>query len=242
MSSITHEQIMSALRFIRTSPEKVSVFLIANAGGVMMTEVDLLINTLKDKGYIRQDSNDHFGPYDPRTNYYTVPAKRQKIDNLLEEDKRNSLLTFSEIDYLEADFDDRTLMCVKCLAVYKPGLDQCRTCLGGVYPIDTRMLDIIYHLNKKGYKTTNCCSGHSNEGFNIYLIIRNAKFDEASIPKGYTMVLRKDDTTLRSIPYHKAKGIKTKKARQAITTAELQTYNCENLENLRNWVASLPPR
>lgn len=242
MSSITHEQIMSALRFIRTSPEKVNVFVISNMAGVKIAEVNLLIDTLKDKGYIRQDSCDDSGAYDPFSYYYTVPAKRQEIDNLLEEDKRNSLLTFSEIDCLGAAFDDRTLMCVKCLAVYKPGITHCRNCPGGVYPIDTRMLDIIYHLNMKGYKTTNCCSGHSKGGFNIYLIISNVKFDEASIPDGYTIDPRRGNTTLRSIPYHKAKGIKTKKAREAITTAELQTYNRNNLKNLRSWVASLPTR
>lgn len=242
MSFITNEQIMGALRFIRTSHEKVNVFVISHMAGAKLAEIDMLINALKDKGYIRQDSRDDSGAYDPFSYYYTVPAKRQEIDNLLEEDKRKSLLTFSEIDCLTADFDDRTLMCVKCLAVYKPGLTHCRNCLGGVYPIDTRMLDIIYHLNKKGYQTTNCCSGHSNGGFKIYLIISNVKFDEASIPKGYTINPRRNDTTLRSIPYHKAKGIKTKKAREAITMDELQTYNCENLENLRSWVVSLPSR
>lgn len=237
---IADEHIMHALKYIRTKPERASIFMIANIVGMKIHNIAPLIEALKAKGYIRQDSRDADGPYHPGATYYTVPHKRNEIDSLLEEDKSNSIVPIEYVMSQKAEPEERTPMCLKCMTAYKEGSAFCRICCGNLEMIDTRMVEILYLLNSKGYPTVNSCSGHA-DNYDIYITI-NTYIDPADIPEGFTRNRDVDRTILRSIPYHKAKGIKNKKAREAITPTELLAYSDQNLFILTEWIKQLPTK
>ena len=54
-------------------------------------------------------------------------------------------------------------ICSKCFKIYKEGANkECGVggCRGEIVQIDELLLPTIKVLNKKGYKTESCCSGH----------------------------------------------------------------------------------
>jgi len=80
---VTEEKILQALRFIRTSPRRVSVSLIATEVSIELGEIDVLIEKLVSRGYIMKDSRDAGEPFDGGSTYYTVLDKRVEIDSLI---------------------------------------------------------------------------------------------------------------------------------------------------------------
>ncbi|MBP8818983.1 MAG: class II glutamine amidotransferase [Syntrophomonadaceae bacterium] len=239
-NEVSDEEIMLALRCIRMAPNRVDVFSIGNTVGRKLNNIAPLIDELKGRGYIKQDSRDTEGPYSPVSTYYTVPSKRQEIDALLEEDKRKSLGSLSDLNCLTALPDDRTLMCMNCLLVYKNGAGYCRNCLRDVQVIDTRLVGILYELNRKGYPTAFSCGGHANNNFDIYIQC-NCQID-IEPPQNYSSKISDGTTVLRSLPYHKVKGITTKKARESINSDEIEAFSKQNLEKLWSWVELLPTK
>lgn len=241
-TEISKETMIRALRFIRTSPSRVDVFAIANAAGIKIWKIAPLIDKLVQAGYIRQDSRDTGGPYKINSTYYTVPAKRREIDEMLEEDRINSEIPLSEVldACSAADPDDRTLMCMRCFRAYKEGYSHCRYCLGSLEAVDSRLIDILYELNRKGYPTAYSCGGHANNQFQMY--IQFNRTIELEPPQNFALENGNRGTIIRSILYHKAKGLRTKKAREAITLEELEAYALENLDHLRAWARMLPER
>lgn len=96
-----------------------------------------------------------------------------------------------------------------------------------IIDIDVLIADTILLLNKKGYKTNNCCQGHpAGDGYcNCYISFRE-KYD-IEIPKGYTVegypfILRL---------YFKCKDNNPRLQQKAI---------CENAKNLYKWAERLP--
>lgn len=87
-------------------------------------------------------------------------------------------------------------ICMKCYEIYREDLPTIKgeynfcpkaTCYGEVVEIDELMFPTIIELNKKGYFTEYCCSGHYYEKSpNSYI-----KFQEdvelPSLPKGYKL-------------------------------------------------------
>ena len=80
------EDIITALRFFRSSPNRESVFMLANTLGYKLVIIAPFIQKMVELGYIRQDRRDTEGPHEPFATYYTVPAKRAEIDQLLRAD------------------------------------------------------------------------------------------------------------------------------------------------------------
>lgn len=97
------EDIITALHFFRNSPKRENVFMLANALSYKLIIIGPFIRKLIDLGYIRQDGRDTVGPYEPFATYYTVPAKRAEIDQLLRADKESSIISSDGIDCNDAD-------------------------------------------------------------------------------------------------------------------------------------------
>lgn len=81
------------------------------------------------------------------------------------------------------------LLCLKCFKVYKQktiknNMCKIKDCHGDVVEIDELFIPVIAELNRKGYKTNFCCSGHISEYSSSYIYFK----DEVvlpSLPKGY---------------------------------------------------------
>jgi len=67
-------------------------------------------------------------------------------------------------------------VCLHCYEVFHPSIwkwdtNQTQFCprmkcnYADIFMCDEEMIDIIFTLNKKGYKTTDCCSGHPRKGW-----------------------------------------------------------------------------
>ena len=82
-------KILHALYKIRTSPHHVDVFAISNTVGIRLNRVQNVLQPLIDEGLIKQDSRDSGGPFEPYSTYYTVRAKREEIDQLLQRYSRS---------------------------------------------------------------------------------------------------------------------------------------------------------
>ena len=85
--SESQEQLLHALRFIRTAPQRVSVHEISSIVNISLTEAKPLIQRMLNAGLIQQDRRDTMEPYSPTATYYTVPGKRAEIDKLLARSK-----------------------------------------------------------------------------------------------------------------------------------------------------------
>jgi hypothetical protein len=119
-----------------------------------------------------------------------------------------------------------------CLTTYKDDKEIYPKCIRGLAEIDTAMLDIIFDLNKKGYKTEFCCSGHPTvDNFHAYLII-SGEMRDIPVPEGFTVSFRKNITDISSI--------RSKKGKRQLTTDELEQMIRKNMESLRRWVLKLP--
>lgn len=82
------------------------------------------------------------------------------------------------------------LLCLNCFKVYnqktiKNNMCKVKNCFGNVVEIDELFIPVIIELNKKGYKTKYCCSGHYTKNspdsyisFEDYVVL-------PSLPKGY---------------------------------------------------------
>lgn len=214
--------------------------MLANAINYKTTIIAPFIQKMADLGYIRQDSRDTTGPYDPGATYYTVPAKRAEIDQLFRDDKENRLIMIDNIDCFNADIDAKTLVCTECWTIHKKGAKFCRNCMRDLNEIDTQILDVILRLNQKGYPTLFCCSGHpSNVAGGAYFGI-NRIMEQENIPDGFTLNIEEGRSVYRSIPYGRRN---VKKGQKTITKFERSTIERlvkEDIMNFRIWVERLP--
>jgi hypothetical protein len=81
------------------------------------------------------------------------------------------------------------LLCLKCFKVYNQKTiknDMCKVkgCHGDVVEIDELFIPLITELNKKGYKTNYCCSGHIDSISNSYIYFKD-EIILPSLPNGY---------------------------------------------------------
>jgi len=88
-------------------------------------------------------------------------------------------------------------ICLDCYEIYedniketenKNGNIRCpkRTCYGDVVQIDELLIPTIILLNKKGYRTSYCCSGHFTTSMyeNAYIMFKH-NCQPPTIPKGF---------------------------------------------------------
>jgi hypothetical protein len=82
-------------------------------------------------------------------------------------------------------------MCNKCYSIYNEG-NICSKCNSKLIEIDNLLTPIVSMLNKKGYKTLSCCSGHNdNHPTNKTYIKFQKEYEPKIIPNGFK--IRKDD-------------------------------------------------
>lgn len=73
-------------------------------------------------------------------------------------------------------------------------------CIGEVVEIDELFVPIIIELNRKGYTTKFCCSGHYYANCPEAYIMFDSDIELPNIPKGYTKELDTENhTTIRRI-------------------------------------------
>jgi len=236
------EDIITALHFFRNSPKRENVFMLANALSHKILIIAPFIQKMIDLGYIRQDSRDTKGPYEPFATYYTVPAKRAEIDQLLRADKESSIISSDGIDCINADMEDKTLVCTHCWTVHRKGVKFCRNCfpIRSLDKIDTHIFDVILKLNQKGYPTFACCSGHATNSYGGAYFGLNMPMNQEDVPEGYNLEIKSGRSVYGSMPYGKRN---TKKGQKTITKLErstLEMYVKNDMHNLRVWADGLP--
>ncbi|MGB4311782.1 MAG: class II glutamine amidotransferase [Natronincolaceae bacterium] len=233
------EKILHALYKIRTSPHRVDVFAISNTVGIRLNRVQNVLQPLIDEGLIKQDSRDSGGPFEPYSTYYTVRAKREEIDQLLQKDTAEVQVPKTDLNFSRAGNLDKVLACINCLIYYKKGTAFCRKCLCRIMDLDEQIADVIFCLNKKGYKTKSCCVGH--EGFSEFGINFDVDIDinDIALPLNFEWD-RRNSRAIKMIPYNKAMGITRKKMQQTVSEETLEQYRLRDLEALREWAKNLP--
>lgn len=80
-------------------------------------------------------------------------------------------------------------LCLKCNKVYnqkslKYRMCKVKECFGNAVEIDELFIPVIAELNKKGYTTRYCCSGHIGEIPNSYIYFED-DIKLPSLPEGY---------------------------------------------------------
>ena len=121
------------------------------------------------------------------------------------------------------------LMCPCCYKVYRKELVdlswnrcpdiECDSCDAEMFEIDELMIEPIRILNKKGYTTRFCCSGHVYESFKSSYISFHHLIDLNSAPVGW--VLEKGEF-------------------DAIRLNNSTLFNNVDYNNPINWCKSLP--
>lgn len=179
--------------------------MLANALCYKLIIIETLIKKIINLVYIRQDSRDTVGPYSPFVTYYTVPAKRMEIDQLLRDDKENSVIPGDEIDCINAGMDDKTLGCTHCWTVHREGVEFCRNCIPirQVDKVDTRIFDVILKLNQKGYPTYACCSGHATNSYGAAYFGMSMVIEPENVPEGFSVQVKDGRSIYQSMIYGK---------------------------------------
>ena len=141
------------------------------------------------------------------------------------------------------------ILCMKCFEVYRANLNQnyCpkEICSGELAAVDEMILPIIVILNKKGYYTSHCCSGHlygnlyevdMRKGAEIYI-----SFDDAAslpnVPIGWKILGSTDQQ-------NSLKGIQIRETydrRIKPSILERQKQMFDALNDLLEWAMMLRP-
>lgn len=82
------------------------------------------------------------------------------------------------------------LLCLNCYKVYnqktiKNNICKVKNCHGDIVEIDELFTPVIAELNRKGYKTRYCCSGHYAESSPDSYIYFEDGIQLPSLPEGY---------------------------------------------------------
>ncbi len=83
-NNISNETELHVLRFIRTSPSRVSFSKISEVLLYSKDEVVSALRVLRDKNLVRQDERDSVAWNHEQSTYFTIPSKRQQIDDILQ--------------------------------------------------------------------------------------------------------------------------------------------------------------
>ena len=82
------------------------------------------------------------------------------------------------------------LLCLNCYKIYnqktiKNNMCKVKECYGDVVEIDELFVPVIAELNRKGYRTRYCCSGHyTKDSITTYIMFEDF-IELPSLPEGY---------------------------------------------------------
>lgn len=231
IGEITEDCKHRALLFLRGEEHAQDLFVLAHMACIDLWDIPILVDSLTKDGYIRQFKGD-VGKYDVSTRYFTVKEKREEIDDMLLKELKKSLIPYESIDCVNADLNHKTMACMKCLTTHKEGETFCKKCSSSLSEIDTPMLDIMFDLNKKGYKTKFCCCGHPEPKFYITYFVVSGSINGIDAPDGFGSEYKDNRTIITSLV--------VKKGKVKLSTVELEELTKRNLSNLREWVKELP--
>ena len=108
-------------------------------------------------------------------------------------------------------------ICLSCYEIYRDSINEIKSipynldgkdkeyhmcpknsCTGEIIEVDELMLPIIIELNKKGYTTLNCCSGHYYEEIpHCYIMFKKTIIFD-SLPKEFTYQKNEPRTTIEN--------------------------------------------
>ena len=82
------------------------------------------------------------------------------------------------------------LLCLNCYKIYnqktiKNNMCKIKECYGDVVEIDELFVPVIAELNRKGYRTRYCCSGHYTKDSIITYIMFEDFIEFLYLPEGY---------------------------------------------------------
>jgi gamma-glutamylcyclotransferase (GGCT)/AIG2-like uncharacterized protein YtfP len=234
IGEITEDCKHRALLFLRGEEHAQDLFVLAHMACIDLWDIPILVDSLTKDGYIRKDKSDAVGKYDLSAKYFTVREKRKEIDDMLLKKLKESLIPYESIDCVNADRNHKTMACMKCLTTHKEGETFCRKCSSSLSEIDTPMLDIMFDLNKKGYKTEFCCCGHPEPKFYITYFVVSGSINGIDAPDGFSSEYKDNRTIITSLV--------VKKGKVKPSTVELEELTKRNLNSLREWVKELPNR
>jgi len=110
-------------------------------------------------------------------------------------------------------------------------------CIGNVVEIDELFVPIIIELNKKGYSTKFCCSGHYYGNCPNAYIMFESDIELPNIPKGYTQEI--DDNNCVTIRRMFVK--ETDYQEEYIDTYKYYDNIINNAKQTLKWAKDLPP-
>jgi len=134
------------------------------------------------------------------------------------------------------------LLCLNCYKVYnqktiKNNICKVKECYGDVVEIDELFVPVIAELNRKGYITQYCCSGHvaGNSGLHSYIYFEDYTF-LPSLPEGY----KHDQDIYPHIKFDEGKVSILRYFDKKLNLVELSKQLYKNAISLLEWVDGLP--
>ena len=116
-------------------------------------------------------------------------------------------------------------------------------CIGEVVLVDENMIPIIITLNKRGYPTRYCCSGHFwNLRWNTYIQFKGIK-EFPFLPKGFKFEesnYTDDELEPHELPISSV--YKSNENALEMSFLEKQKFLFDNLRKLLLWAEQLPER
>ena len=121
------------------------------------------------------------------------------------------------------------LLCLNCYKVYnqktiKNNICKVKECYGDVVEVDELFIPVIAELNRKGYRTIACCSGHYADEYSSSYIFFAEDYVFPSLPKSYMY-----DQDLNPWAYLNTNGQQSKR----------NTIRCDFYENKNKSIGEL---
>jgi len=134
------------------------------------------------------------------------------------------------------------LLCLNCYKIYnqktiKNNMCKVKECCGDVVEVDELFVPIIAELNRKGYFTQYCCSGHvaGNGGFHSYIYFEDYTH-LPSLPDGY----KHDQDMYPHIKFEDGKVSILRYFDEKLNLTELSKQLYKNSISVLEWVEGLP--
>ena len=134
------------------------------------------------------------------------------------------------------------LLCLNCYKIYnqktiKNNMCKVKECYGDVVEVDELFVPVISELNRKGYFTQYCCSGHvaGNGGFHSYIYFEDYTL-LPSVPEGY----KHDQDMYPHIKFDEGKVSILRYFDEKLNLMELSKQLYKNSISVLEWVEGLP--